>query len=132
VRVLAQTESGDLIPLVDASGHAIAWSADSDETFPRPNESDLFYVLPETEVEIEPAQRAVQREPSALHALFRAQFKAILDNRDPATVVFGHAAWADKTKGHVTGADMLEVKLGREGSVHVPVSRALKSIEQKI
>ena len=27
---------------------------------------------------------------------------------------------------------MLEVKLGREGSVHVPVSRALKSIEQKI
>jgi DNA phosphorothioation-dependent restriction protein DptH len=59
VRVLAQTESGDLIPLVDASGHAIAWSADTDETLPRPNESDLFYVLPETEVEIEPAQRAV-------------------------------------------------------------------------
>ena len=27
---------------------------------------------------------------------------------------------------------MLEVKLGREGSVHVPVSRALKSLEQKI
>jgi DNA phosphorothioation-dependent restriction protein DptH len=132
VRVLAQTESGDLIPLVDANGHAIAWSADTEKPVPRPNESDLFYVLPETEVEIEPAQRAVPREPSALHALFRAQFSAILDDRDPASVVFGHAAWAEKTKGHVSGADMLEVKLGREGSVHVPVSRALKSIEQKI
>lgn len=132
VRLLAQTESGDLIPLVDANGGAVAWSADADETAPRPNESDLFYVLPDTEVEIEPAQRAVQREPSALHALFRAQFKAILDDRDPTSVVFGHAAWAEKTKGHVSGADMLEVKLGREGAVHVPVSRALKNIEQKI
>lgn len=132
VRIFAQTESGDLIPLVDMNGHAVAWSADAEASLPRPNESDLFYVLPDTEVEIEPAQRAVPREPSALHALFRAQFTAILDDRDPASVVFGHAAWADKTKGHVSGADMLEVKLGREGSVHVPVSRALKSIEQKI
>ena len=132
VRLLAQTESGDLIPLVDANGDAVAWSPNGDETAPRPNESDLFYVLPDTEVEIEPAQRAVQREPSALHALFRAQFKAILDGREPASVVFGHAAWAEKTKGHVSGADMLEVKFGREGAVHVPVSRALKNIEQKI
>ena len=132
VRVLAQTESGDLIPLVDSSGHAIAWSADTEAILPRANESDLFYVLPDTEVEIQPAQRAVPREPSALHALFRAQFSAILDNRDPASVVFRHAAWAEKTKGHVTGVDMLEVRLGRDGSAHVPVSRALKSIEQKI
>lgn len=132
VRILAQTESGDLIPLVDSSGHAIAWSADTEATLPRPNESDLFYVLPGTEVEIEPAQRAVPREQSALHALFRAQFSAILDGRDPASVAFGHSAWTEKTKGHVTGADMLEVKLGRDGSVHVPVSRALKSMEQKI
>lgn len=132
VRVLAQTESGDLIPLIDSNGHAIAWSADTEEPLPRPNESDLFYVLPDTEVEIEPAQRAVPREASALHALYRAQFSAILDNRDPASIVIEHATWAEKTKGHVKGADMLEVKLGREGSVHVPVSRALKGIEQKI
>lgn len=132
VRVLAQTEGGDLIPLVDSNGHAVAWSVDNEAAPPRPNESDLFYVLPDTEVEIEPAQRAVPREASALHALFRAQFTAILADRDPASVVLAHAAWAEKAKGHVSGADMLEVKLGREGSVHVPVSRALKSIEQKI
>lgn len=132
VRLLAQTESGDLIPLVGAHADAVPWSADADDSTPRPNESDLFYVLPDTDVDIEPAQRAVQREPSALHAFFRAQFKAILDGRDPASVVFAHVGWAQKTKGHVSGADMLEVKLGREGVVHVPVSRALKTIEQKI
>ncbi|UQA57109.1 methylation-associated defense system ATP-binding protein MAD8 [Polyangium aurulentum] len=133
VRVLAQTEGGDLIPLVDDSGNTVAWSAESEVPLPRPNESDLFYVLPDTEVDIEPAQRAVPREASAIHALFRAQFTAVLDDRDPATVVFSHAAWADKRpKGRAAGADMLEVKLGREGTVHVPVSRALKSIEQKI
>lgn len=132
IRVLAQTESGDLIPLIDSSGHAVSWGSDAESALPRPNESDLFYVLPETEVEIEPAQRAVPREPSALHALFRAQFSAILDNRDPASIVFGNAAWAEKTKGNMTGTALLEVRLGREGSVYVPVSCTLKSIEQRI
>lgn len=132
VRVHAQTESGDLIPLVDLGGHAVVWSSDAEGALPSPNESDLFYVLPDTEIEIEPSQRAIARESSALHALFRAQLTAILDDRDPASVVLGQTAWAEKTKGHISGSEMLEVKLGREGSVHVPVSRGLKSVEQKI
>jgi len=133
VRVLAQTEAGDLIPLVDAIGNPVPWSADAEAAIPRANESDLFYVLPEGHVEIEPPQRAVPREASALHALFHAQFTAVLDDRDPAAVVFTRAVWADsRPKGRAAGADMLEVKLGREGAVHVPVSRALKNIEQKI
>lgn len=64
--------------------------------------------LPDAVVEIEPAQRAVPREPSAIHALFRAQFAAILDRGHPRSVVFGHAAWAEKAKGRVSGADMLK------------------------
>jgi hypothetical protein len=81
--------------------------------------------IPEGDVEIEPAQRAVPREASALHALFRAQSSAVLDGRDPATVFLTHAAWADKQpRGLGAGSDMLEVKLGREGAVHVPVARA--------
>ena len=132
VRVLPQTESGDLIPLVDIGGHAVAWSGDTESALPRNNESDLFYVLPDAEVEIEPVQRAIPRELSALHALFRAQFAAILDGRDPSSVVLTQAAWAEKAKGHASSTEMLEVKLGREGPVHVPISRALKIIEQKI
>ena len=77
VRIFAQTESGDLIPLVDSNGDAVAWSADTEAALPRPNESDLFYVLPDAEVEIEPAQRAVSREPSALHAAARPLPRAI-------------------------------------------------------
>lgn len=133
VRVLAQTEVGDLIPLIDVSGSPVPWSADAESTLPSSNESDLFYVLLKGDIDIEPAQRAVPREASAIHALFRAQFTAILGDRDPSAVVFSHAAWAEsRPMGRVAGSDMLEVKLGREGSVHVPVSRALKSIEQKI
>jgi hypothetical protein len=133
VRVLAQTGAGDLIPLVDENGNALPWSAGNEAAAPRSNESDLFYVLPDGDVEIEPTQRAVPREASAIHALLRAQFTAILDDRDPSAVKLLHAAWADRRpKGRLTGSDMLEVKLGREGAVHVPVSRALKSIEQKI
>ncbi|WP_288142402.1 hypothetical protein [Mesorhizobium sp.] len=132
IRVLAQTESGDLIPLVDSNGQTVTWSSDTQAALPGANESDVFYVLPDAEVEIEPAQRAMPRELSAQHALLSAQFAAILDNRDPASVIFGSTAWLEKTKEHVTGTQMLEVKLGRDGSLQVPVSRALKSIEQKI
>jgi hypothetical protein len=133
VRVLAQTEGGEHIPLVDSSGKSVPWVAETDGALLRPNESDLFYVLPDGEVEIEPTQRAVPREASALHALFRAQFGAVLDGRDPTAVAFSHAAWADRQpKGRTSGSDMLEVQLGRDGAVHVPVSRALKNIEQRI
>jgi hypothetical protein len=132
VRVLAQTEAGDLIPLVDGSGVAIPWSSDGGGA-PRPNESDLFYVLPEGEVDIAPMQRAVPRELSATHALLRAQFTAVLGGRDLRAVVFSRVAWADKSpKGRAGGADLIEVKLGREGTVVVPVSKALKVVEQKI
>jgi DNA phosphorothioation-dependent restriction protein DptH len=133
IRVLALTDGGELIPLVDSKGNAVPWTADADTGLPRPNESDLFYVLPDGDVEIQPVQRAVSREASALHALFRAQLSAVLDGRDPALIAFSSAAWAQKPpKGRASGSEMLEVNLGREGTVHVPVSRALKSIEQKI
>ncbi len=132
VRVLAQTEAGELIPLVDEGGSPVPWSGDSSGA-PRPNESDLFYVLPEGEVDIEPVQRAAPRELSATHALLRAQFTAILGGRDPGAVLLSRVAWAEKApKGRTAGSDLIEVKLGREGTVVVPVSRALKNLEQKI
>lgn len=133
IRVVPQTEAGDLIPLLDAGGNPVPWAGMGDGIVPRPNESDLFYVLPEGDVEIEPAQRAIPRESSVAHALLRAQFTAVLDDRDPNEINVTQVRWAEKrTKGRPSGTDMLEARLGREGAVHVPVSRALKSIEQKI
>ena len=87
VRVLAQTEDGELIPLVDEQGNVLPWAAeDSEAAISRPHESDLFYVLPDSDVEVEPPQRAVQREPSLVHAQLRLQFTALLDDRDPSQI----------------------------------------------
>ena len=44
------TEEGDLIPLVDDAGNPVPWAADEEDFVPRPNESDLFYVLPDGEM----------------------------------------------------------------------------------
>ena len=133
IRVLAQTEVGDLIPLVDASGNAVPWAAEDEDFAPRPNESDLFYVLPDGDVDVGPPQRARQREDSLVHARTRLQFTALIDERDPDTVVATSVEWTERKPGARTaGSEMLEVDFGREGTMNVPVSRPLKNLEQKI
>ena len=133
VRVLAQTEDGDLIPLVDESGHPLPWAVDDeDATVPRPNESDLFYVVTEVDEPPPPPQRAVQNDDSLEHARLRLQFSAVVDGRDPGSIAPQSAGWAERRRGQSTGSEMLEVQFGRDGTVHIPVSRALKGIEQAI
>lgn len=134
VRVLAQTDDDELIPLMDQHGALLPWRPD--DTAPGvapPNESELFYVLPGGEVEVEPPQRAVQRESSLSHAQLRLQFTALLDHRDPDSIRPTSVRWAERTRGRRTIiSETLEAKFGREGSVHIPVSRTLKEIEQGI
>ncbi|WP_291156682.1 methylation-associated defense system ATP-binding protein MAD8 [Gemmatimonas sp. UBA7669] len=133
VRVLAQTEDGELIPLVDDAGHPLPWAVDdADATVPRPNESDLFYVVTEVDEPPPPPQRAVQNDESLEHARLRLQFSAVVDGRDPTTIAPQSVAWAERRRGQGTGSEMLEVQFGRDGTVHVPVSRALKGLEQSI
>ena len=133
VRVLAQTEDGDLIPLVDDAGHPLPWAVDDEQaTVSRPNESDLFYVVTEVDDPPLPPQRAVQNDHSLDHARFRLQFSAIVDGRDPTSIAPLSVGWADRHRGRLSGAEMLEVRFGRDGTVHVPVSRALKGLEQSI
>ena len=133
IRVLAQSEAGDLLPLVDTSGNPIPWTGAGEGFAPRPNESDLFYVLPDGEVDVEPPQRARQREQSLVHARTRLQFAAVIDERDPDTLTVSSVQWAERRPGaRAVGTEMLEIGFGREGTVDVPVSRALKDLEQKI
>lgn len=133
IRVLAQTDDGDLIPLVDADGNPLPWAVDDDEIVARPNESDLFYVLPDGEVDVDPPQRAVQREASAVHALTRVRFTALVDDRDPDAIGITSVEWAERRpRGRAAATDAIEVKLGRAGTMSVPVSRPLKVLEQKI
>ncbi|MEW6733544.1 MAG: ATP-binding protein, partial [Acidobacteriota bacterium] len=133
VRIVAQTENGDLIPLIDETGQSIPWNVDSEIVGRRANESDLFYVIPKSDIDAVPAQRAVPREASVVHALLSAKFSAILAGRDPEKISIKNISWAERqSRSRMTGSDMLEVRLGSEGIVHVPVSRALKVLEQKI
>ena len=132
-RVLALTEDGELIPLVDEAGAPLPWGSQDDAPVVRPNESDLFYVIPGGKVEVDPPQRAVQREASVMHAWLRLQFTARLDQRDPSRITPEDVSWAvAKRKGSGANTVMLEAKFGREGAVNVPVSRPLKVLEQRI
>jgi DNA phosphorothioation-dependent restriction protein DptH len=133
VRVLAQTEDDELIPLVDEAGEPLPWAAnDEDVSVVRPNESDLFYVVTEVDEPPPPPQRAVQNDDSLEHARLRLQFSAVVDGRDPFSITPHGAAWAERRRGRVSGMQMIEVKFGRDGTVHIPVSRTLKGIEQAI
>jgi len=132
VRVLAQTEDGDLIALVDETGHPLPWAVDDDATVTRPNESDLFYVVTDVDEPPPPPQRAVQNDDSLEHARLRLQFSAVVDGRDPGIIAPQSASWAERRRGQSSGSEMLEVQFGRDGTVHIPVSRALKGFEQAI
>ena len=134
VRVLPQTVDGDLIPLVDEAGSPLHWApGDNHEAAIHSNESDLFYVLSDDEVDIEPAQRAVPRDTSLEHAALRLRFSALVDGRDTDAIRASAVEWAERRPpGRAVGTDTLEAKFPREGAVHVLISRPLKLVEQKI
>jgi len=124
IRVLPWTADGDPIPL----------DTDEDaETDFCAYESEPFYVLPGGTLEEEPPQRATPVELSLEHARIRLQLTAVGDERDPDDVAPSGAAWAEAGRSRKTARqETLLVKFGREGAVQVPVSRVLKTIEQRI
>ncbi|QDU76841.1 AAA-like domain protein [Bremerella volcania] len=130
VRVQAFTEDGERLTLLDRKGQALPWIDDtSSEQTQAPNEGDLFYVVPEGEVEVEPVQRAIPRHPSLLHAQRDLQFTAILDDRESQQIVPSSVHWSEKSRGSQA---MIEAKFGSEGTVNIPVSGCLCGIEQRI
>ncbi|MGV6826690.1 MAG: methylation-associated defense system ATP-binding protein MAD8, partial [bacterium] len=124
IRVLPWTADGDPIPL----------EADSDaEGAKRPNESEPFYVLPGGSIEEEPPQRAIPIEQSLEHARFRLQLTALGDERDPDDIAISSVAWAEGGRSKkASRQETLLAKFGREGSIQIPLSRMLKTIEQRI
>lgn len=130
VRVYAETEDGDRIPLADGEGNPVRFSSDASETHANANESDLFYVVTDDEVEVEPPQRAVPREPSLMHALLRARFAAVAQDRDPSSVSITGCAWVERSSKAATSGETLEIRLGKEGKANVLVSGVLANLER--
>ncbi|MDR2838287.1 MAG: hypothetical protein LBV49_06910, partial [Azonexus sp.] len=130
VRIYAEAEDGSRIPLIDGEGKAIGLNRDVSDTPMNDNESDLFYVVTDEELEVEPPQRAVPREPSLMHALLRARFAAVVQERDPGAVSITGAAWVERSGKSAVKGETLEVRLGKEGKANVFVSTVLANLER--
>lgn len=130
VRVYAESEDGDRIPLADGEGNPVRYRSDASETHANANESDLFYVVTDDEVEVEPPQRAVPRDPSLMHALLRARFAAVAQDRDPSSVSITGCAWVERSSKAASSGEILEIRLGKEGKANVLVSGVLASLER--
>ncbi|QKX16915.1 ATP-binding protein [Microbulbifer sp. YPW1] len=124
IRILPWTADGDPIPLEAESGIGDA---------KRSHESEPFYVLPGGIIEEEPPQRAIPIEQSLEHARFRLQLTALSDERDPEDITVSSITWAEGGRSKNAGRqETLLAKFGREGAVQIPLSRMLKTIEQRI
>lgn len=124
VRVLPWTESDDPVPLAEPD--AAVSGTD------RPNESEPFYVLVGGEFDETPPQRAVPRAESLEHARLRLQATAILDGGDPTAITPARVSWAGQAGAGRPAGDAIEVTFARGGTYHIPVSRTLKLLEQRI
>jgi hypothetical protein len=124
IRVLPWTADGDPIPLASDSGS---------ESAKRSYESEPFYVLPGGNIEEEPPQRAIPIEQSLEHARFRLQLTALGDERNPDDIAISAVSWTEGGRSKkASRQETLVAKFGREGAVQIPLSRMLKTIEQRI
>lgn len=129
VRVYAETEEGDRIPLLDAQGGRLHLSPEGADM--QPNESDLFYVLTDEDVEVEPPQRAVPRDASLMHAWFRSKFVAVSQELNPAAVSITGRSWVERAgRSGSSASETLEIRLGKEGKAHVVVPGVLADLER--
>lgn len=128
VRVLAFTKDEELIPIVDRLGNVVDWGGGFQaEQGKRPNDSDLFYVLPGEEADVEPPQRSVARHPSLTHALIELQAAAVNAGRAPSTVELRDIGWSEGRGRTMLDADL---RFGRDGAVKVPIATVFKHLQQ--
>jgi len=123
VRVLPWTAEGDPIPIEEPT----------EQKAKRSNESEPFYVVPDTVLEEEPPQRAIPKSDSVEHARLERQFTAVSQRRDPSAVRPESIGWAQRsTTGRSTAQETIEAKFGKEGAFQIAVARWMKIIEQRI
>jgi hypothetical protein len=127
VRILPWTADGDLMPLKP--------DPEADGESKSHNESEPFYVLPEGKINEDPPQRAIPIRQSLEHARFYLQLTALGSDsrRDPDEIELNEILWTEG--GHsrkISQRETLLAKFGRDGAVHIHLSRVLKAAEQAI
>jgi hypothetical protein len=125
IRILPWTADGDLMPMEKESKPNTETKHDY--------ESELFYVLPEGSIDVEPPQRAIPIRQSLEHARFYLQFTALGNGRDPDDIKMSEILWSEGGRSKkISRQETLLAKFGRDGAVHIPMSRDLKSMEQEL
>jgi hypothetical protein len=127
IRVLPWTDNGEPIPLAQSDDNSTSNQVN-------PYESELFYVLPDGEIDEEPPSRKLPEEVISLeHAKLKLQFTAISEKQNPQAIATKDVVWTDKSsKTRSTAQEALEIKFGRDGKFRIPVAQCLKDLEQHI
>jgi DNA phosphorothioation-dependent restriction protein DptH len=130
VRVQALDEGDELIPLVDEHGSPIPWgTSKEDEAGSRPNESDLFYVIPAEETDVEPLPGRKPKEDSLAHGKLKLQFASLLDSDALIQPEIKEISWLDTNN---KSEELLDIQFLKLAGVQISVSSLLKSLEQRI
>ncbi|MEQ4702629.1 methylation-associated defense system ATP-binding protein MAD8 [Providencia huaxiensis] len=130
IRIQAFDENDELLPLVDDRQCPIPWGTSSaEEAGSRINESDLFYVLPAEDAEVEPIEVRKVREASLAHAKIKAEFANVIETEKFSNAVVMETTWQDsKSKAE----SIVNVKFKKGSGIQIPVTTYLKNFEQKI
>jgi hypothetical protein len=65
-----------------------------------------------------------------MHALLRARFAAVTQDRDPGTVTVTGCGWVERSSKAMASGETLEIRLGKEGKANVLVSSLLANLER--
>lgn len=135
VRILPLDANGDMFPLVDANGNILPWKnvITADALPNRPNESDLFYVLPGKEIDLDITQRTIQKYFYLTHALLDTRLTVAASGRDPSHIIVkkGTGSWLNKSKHDIKVAEY-ETRLTQIGTIRIPISSVLLNVEKRI
>ncbi|MFA0223247.1 ATP-binding protein, partial [Vibrio splendidus] len=130
IRIQAFDENDELLPLVDEEQAPLPWGTSSaEEAGSRVNESELFYVLPAVDAEVEPVAGRKAREASLSHAKIKVDFTNVIDTAKFVNSEIVETNWQDnKSKSE----SIVNIKFKKGGNIQVPVPSYLKSFEQKV
>ncbi|MCC2523579.1 methylation-associated defense system ATP-binding protein MAD8 [Vibrio coralliilyticus] len=130
VRVQAFDDNDELLPLIDEYQNPIPWgTSSSEDAGSRPNESELFYVIAAEEAEVEPVVGRKLKEASLSHALIKAGFNQVVDDKKYIKPEVLERSWVDSKSGSEA---LVDIKFKKANGVQIPVSRSLKEFEQRV
>lgn len=130
VRIQAFDGDDELLPLIDEEGNLLPWgTAHEDEAGERSNESELFYVIPAGEVDVEPVQNRLPKGESLAHARLKLQLANLQESGQLVQPEVKSIEWSE---GNGRRESALNIQFKQWGGVQIAVSEVLRDFERRI